>query len=578
MTARYPIHVDALEAHTLIAGTTGSGKSYLERGLVEQLRAADRRVGVVDKLGNFWGLTLAADGKRRGLDFVIFGGKRAMVPMTPDQGEQLGRLFVERNIPAIFDLSLWKRPDQERWVAAFADAVFLHNHASLHLVLDEAQSWAPQNGGGAAFDSVRRLAEQGRGQGIHLLMAVQRLSRIDKSVANMAQGVIAMRQTGTADRKAIRELMAGQVDDVAAFERDLPGLPTGTGYVWNPLELTLKRTAFPPNRTFDSSRTLRHGDTPPAPIAVSSTLVDELRKALAPKPQTDGERAASREADAICFGLDAARLKTDVDLARARIAELEDEVERLKRLGDLLYQRGVVIGIGNARDLLSKFIQVENEHPSIPPLDAETVQALEPAQKSQAKPGAETAPADSGAAERGSRAEAAPATPPASVGDAEATSDREYRALAGLVAVFPAGLTEPAWAARTGYSRKGGAWNRRRKRYRDAGLIEQRGDRWHATQAAVDQVGADIPDMPKPGPAVVAWWARRLGAPGRVLELLAAVHPRALTRDAIAAELRMSARGGAFNRHIAALKAAELVTETRKRLAIEPALLGEGHG
>ena len=44
-------------------------------------------------------------------------------------------------------------------------------------------------------------------------------------------------------------------------------------------------------------------------------------------------------------------------------------------------------------------------------------------------------------------------------------------------------------------------------------------------------------------------------------------------RDALAAEAGMAAAGGAFLRHVAALKSAELVVESAKRLTIAPALV-----
>lgn len=143
-----------------------------------------------------------------------------------------------------------------------------------------------------------------------------------------------------------------------------------------------------------------------------------------------------------------------------------------------------------------------------------------------------------------------------------------------MAAIAPAGLTEAGWAARAGISRGGGAWVRRRKRYRNAGLIEERDGRWYATDTGVAQAGADAPAMPAPGKPLVEWWARRLRAPGRILKLLADVHPRALTRDAIAGDLAMSAAGGAFNRYIAELKAAELVVEKGKRLSVASDVMG----
>jgi hypothetical protein len=282
MTAPYPIPIDALEQHTAILAMTGAGKTYVIRGCLEQLRRAGRRVGAIDKMGNHWGLTLSADGKGPGLEFVIFGGPRAHVPMTPADGEKIGRLFVERDIPAIFDLSLWKAPDQRRWVSDFADAVFLHNRGSLHLGMDEVQSWVPQSGRSECFEAVERLATQGRGRGVHLLMAAQRPATVDKTVLYMAQTVVAMRMVGKIDRKAVREMMEAHIEDTAAFERALPSIPTGSGFLWNPISQTHSIVTFPENTTFDSSKTPKHGDRPPAPVAISSSLVDELRKALAP--------------------------------------------------------------------------------------------------------------------------------------------------------------------------------------------------------------------------------------------------------------------------------------------------------
>lgn len=158
----HPVSLDMLEeGHTLLLGQTRSGKTYQIRNYLERLRRAERRVGAIDKLGNHWGLTLSPDGKRPGLDFVIFGGKRAHVPMSPTDGARLGRLFVEKNIPAVFDVSQWHHDEQQLWVADFADAIFLHNEGSLHLALDEAPSWIPQQSErGDAYRPVQRLATQ----------------------------------------------------------------------------------------------------------------------------------------------------------------------------------------------------------------------------------------------------------------------------------------------------------------------------------------------------------------------------------------------------------------------------------
>lgn len=337
--APHPLTLEQLEeSHLLIIGQSRTGKTYQLRGAIEQLRRADRRVGAIDKIGNHWGLTVSADGKGPGLEFVIFGGKRAMVPMTPDQGDMLGRLFVERNIPAIFDVSQWTSIERLRWVADFADAVFRYNEGALHLGVDEAQSWMPLNGGGPAFQNMLRLVEQGLGNGIRLMMSVQRLARLDATARGMSPLVVAMRQTGTIDRKAVAELMAIDAADAARLKRELPTLPAGTGYIWDPGSGVLDKHAFPPNITFDSSRTPRHGDTPPAPIAVSSTLVDELRAALAaPAPDPESQKAGKPESQNSGSGY-----ASDAMIARlgTENAELRAELEDLRGI-DQAFDRQV---------------------------------------------------------------------------------------------------------------------------------------------------------------------------------------------------------------------------------------------
>lgn len=321
-----PVTLEMLEAgHVLAVGTTGSGKTYLLRGLLEQLREAGRRVGAIDKLGNHWGLTLDANGRDPGLEFVIFGGRQPhAVPMSPRDGARLGRIFVERNVPAIFDVSQWKPDEQEAWVADFADAVFEANYGRgpLHLSMDEAQSWAPQGAKSEALGSVRRLIEQGRGNGVLLLLAVQRLARLDITTRNLAAGVVALRQTGVADRKAVVDLVGGQAPDVRALSAELPLLETGEGFVWNPAAKALGRHRFPPNRTFDSSRTPKHGEAPAAPTPAMGPLVEELRALLAPPAHEPGEALATDEEDrAESHDRDALLAERD-----ARIAELEEQL------------------------------------------------------------------------------------------------------------------------------------------------------------------------------------------------------------------------------------------------------------
>jgi hypothetical protein len=68
--------VAALDERLAVVGTSGSGKTYATKGLVERLMQAGARVCVVDPLGVWWGLSLAADGTTAaGSPVVVFGGR-----------------------------------------------------------------------------------------------------------------------------------------------------------------------------------------------------------------------------------------------------------------------------------------------------------------------------------------------------------------------------------------------------------------------------------------------------------------------------------------------------------------------
>ena len=54
--------VAVLDERLAIVGTSGSGKTYAAKGLVERLLEGGARVCVVDPLGVWWGLRAGAEG------------------------------------------------------------------------------------------------------------------------------------------------------------------------------------------------------------------------------------------------------------------------------------------------------------------------------------------------------------------------------------------------------------------------------------------------------------------------------------------------------------------------------------
>jgi len=98
--------VAVLEARLAIVGTSGSGKTYAAKGLVERLIEAGARVCVVDPLGVWWGLRLGADGLAPAPDpVVVFGGRHADIALAPGMGAALGHLVATRALACVVDVS-----------------------------------------------------------------------------------------------------------------------------------------------------------------------------------------------------------------------------------------------------------------------------------------------------------------------------------------------------------------------------------------------------------------------------------------------------------------------------------------
>ncbi len=156
---------EALTHHLAALGRTGSGKTYAVKGIVERLLALGRRVCILDPTGAWWGLKSSADGQKPGYSVVVFGGDHADVPITEHAGAALGELVATQNVPCIIDLSNTTLGERHRFVERFAEALFRANKAPLHLIIDEADEFAPQSGPPGTermLGAVDRIVRRGR--------------------------------------------------------------------------------------------------------------------------------------------------------------------------------------------------------------------------------------------------------------------------------------------------------------------------------------------------------------------------------------------------------------------------------
>ena len=190
-------------------------------------------------------------------------------------------------------------------MAAFFEALYEANEEPLHLVLDEADLWAPQRpmpDQMGLLGHIEEIVRHGRVRGFIPWLITQRPAVVHKDVLSQADILIAMKLTASQDRDAIGGWIEGQADrhEGKRILGDLPRLQRGEGYLWAPGRGILERAAFPTIRTFDSSRTPKRGERLAIPRALAEVDLTAIIAALgAAKTQTSGKPEEDRRRHAL---------------------------------------------------------------------------------------------------------------------------------------------------------------------------------------------------------------------------------------------------------------------------------------
>jgi uncharacterized protein len=512
--------LDALDERIAIVGTAGSGKTYAAKGLVERLLDNGAHVTIVDPLGVWWGLRASADDTAPGYPVVVFGGRHADVPITADMGTALGRMIAREALVSIVDLSeLGSSAARRRFMAGFTEALYETNQEPLHLVLDEADLWAPQRpikGWEGLLGHIEEIVRRGRARGF----IPQRPAVLHKDVLSQAGILIAMKLTASQDRDAIGAWIEGQADrqEGKRILGDLPRLQRGEGYLWAPGRGILDRVAFPPIRTFDSSCTPKRGERLAAPRTLAEVDLTAIVAALAvpersePEKQGHAPRAPSAE-----DRLRLARLEEELAATNSRIAGLEQENRELK----LRLTRIASLAAGSA---------------------AEQVEAVA-SQEQKSRPS--SAP---------KRRRLQTATPDAPAERLEALHPAARKLLSAAARHAPARFTWGQLATLAGLKPSGGHFNAGRKDLRALGYVAERDGLVTPTADGLKAAG-EVPSAPSTPAERLTLWCARLPAPApEILRTLAARGERYMDANELAAALGKKPSGGHWNSGIAVLR------------------------
>ncbi|MFV8160621.1 ATP-binding protein [Mycobacterium sp. 134] len=334
-----------------VLGMRGAGKSFTARVLAEELFAAHVQVVIIDPMGVFWGLRSSMDGTADGLPIPVFGGTHGDAPLESSAGALMADLAVGEGLSMVLDMSAFGSRTQERaFASAFFDRLYRRNHELVHVIVDEADLFAPQKPRGEdakLLVTMENLVRRGRNRGIGVTLASQRAAVVNKDVLTQVDGLVAMRVIAPQDRDAIRDWVQGQGDSVhwGQIAPSLPSLADGESWWWIPARKVLQRVQVRHTRTFDSSRTRRRGQSSRVPktqadidlSVISDRMAATIERAKAQDPRELGRRIAELEAE---LARRAAAPVAHVDAeVRERVEAAVAEVAVLgKRLATILEQ------------------------------------------------------------------------------------------------------------------------------------------------------------------------------------------------------------------------------------------------
>lgn len=351
--------IDAATQTFAFIARKGAGKTYAAGKTVEELLRAGVQVVILDAVGNWYGLRIAADGKAQGFDIPVIGGLRGDLPLQATAGELIADVLVETARSMILDISQFSLADRKRFATAFGERLWKQKKAESHptplmLVIEESQLIVPQFSKGAEqmlgiYEEIIRL---GRNYGIGVMMISQRPQSVNKEVLNQTECLFVGQVNGAQERDALKKWITHQGMDVHLVD-ELPHLKVGEFYVWSPQWLgILQKISIGKKQTFDASATPKVGDKTvrrdPSPLDLGE-LESRMAQTLEQAKQNDPRELRRQIIE----------LKRQLQQqATARPVQIEKEIERVEvpvLNGELPKLQSL---IGDLRDALAPLNQL----------------------------------------------------------------------------------------------------------------------------------------------------------------------------------------------------------------------------
>lgn len=563
-----------------IVGMRGAGKSATARKMAEQMYANGLPFVAVDPVGKWFGLRSSADGKSPGIPVPILGGRHGDIPLERDAGALVADLIVDSRLSCILDLWLFpSEAEKVHFLTEFCKRLYRRNEEPLHLFLEEADDYIPQNiyaEKARLFRAFEDVVRRGRANGLGCTMITNRTQGLNKAVLEMTGTLIAMRTTGPRARHVIEEWFEFHDLKKEALV-SLPSLADGEAWVWSPESLKLmKRVQIDMPWTFDSGATPKVGaksqrkastlaDVDLAAFQVKMSQTIERAKAEDPKELkrrlADLERQVAEAREVIKPKAAMVQVRVPVPLVDAKLAaRIQESAETAEGVAIKLSDHGVILR-SVAEDLAASaqtYAQAASDVAA--QIDRALAVTREGAGQS-VQPQSKRVPAPHvGAFAPGPKFHRSSAS-----NDGLRAGQR--RMLNVLLRYHPRSLSRREVGMLAGFSSKGGTFSTYVGILKAKGLIGEAEGYLHATHDAQDMDDEAI-SIPKRADELLELWSggvtgkSRLRAGERLMfSTLIGIYPRGMTRSELGERTNFARSGGTFSTYLGKLKSNYLVTE-----------------
>ncbi len=293
----FALPLDAQTSTIVVYGGKGMGKTNFEAVLCEELAAQNLRFSCLDPLDVSWGLAYGRTKTEAGLPILILGGPHGNLPIYPDAGAIVADFVADEAVSTVVVL---RRPSGEMWTNGerirFTTDYFTRLYARqgerrlpLMQIVDEAGRFVPQMAMkgdveiARCIGAIEQMVEWGRNVGVGVCLITQRSARMNKSVSELADCMVAFRTVGPNSIDAIVDWLGEHVPKAAQKDwiEQLRKLPIGHALLVSPGWLEHEGiVAIRERRTFDSSKTPKPGESLKAPGKATEPDLDKYAERM----------------------------------------------------------------------------------------------------------------------------------------------------------------------------------------------------------------------------------------------------------------------------------------------------------